>query len=72
MTMQAINLNEIAEKNSQVDPDQVKDALQTVAELRKHGVRRAHYSLVGPYDRATTTVKRTAEDVRIPRIRSTR
>jgi hypothetical protein len=48
---QTLDLEGLAKKNPRVDLVSVKKVLDTVAEVRKHGVSRANYSISSPYSR---------------------
>ena len=60
-------LDEIVRQNKDVDPDQLREARESLRELRKRGHRRPTYGLVQPYERRLLhkSESHPARDVRI-------
>jgi len=46
-----INLELIAEKNTNVDMHQLEEVLQILKKLNAEGIKRSEYSLISPYSR---------------------
>jgi hypothetical protein len=47
--MKILGIEDVIANNPQVDTKQVREVLDTLRELRKHGIARASYRLVSPY-----------------------
>ena len=70
MPTQMIDMKEVAAKNRRVDPAKVKEVMDTLVEVGKHGLGRANYSIQSPYTR--TKVKPSERPTRPPRLKFTR
>ena len=51
MPTQMPDFKDLMAANPQVDGAEVREVIETMAQLQKYGVDRANYSLVSPYSR---------------------
>lgn len=51
MPTQQIDMKEVVRRNAKVDAAKVKEVMDTMAEIDKHGVSRANYEIQSPYTR---------------------